>query len=260
MLKILKYSFFDLIRSRWSLIYFLFYLITTSALFYLSGDISRAIISLMNIIIILSPLVGIMFGVMYYYDSREFIELLLAQPLRRTSIFLGQYLGLSISLTLSFVLGMGIPFVINGVFQTDELPNWGMLMLVGVLLTFIFTGLAFLISLSNENKIRGFGTAILVWLFLAVLYDGLFLLLLFWLKDYPLEKFALGLTLFNPIDLSRILMMLQLDISALMGYTGAVFNKFFGTNMGISISLLSSFLWILIPLLVFLKLSSRKDF
>lgn len=260
MLKILKFSFFDLIRSRWTLFYFLFYLITTSALFYLSGDISRAIISLMNIIIILSPLVGIMFGVMYYYDSREFIELLLAQPVKRTSIFLGQYLGLSISLTLSFTLGMGIPFVINGVFQTAEVPDFGMLMLIGILLTFIFTGLAFLISLSNENKIRGFGIAILVWLFLAVLYDGLFLLLLFWLEDYPLEKFALGLTLFNPIDLSRILMMLQLDISALLGYTGAVFNKFFGTNLGMGISLISSFLWVLIPLFIFLKLSSRKDF
>jgi len=128
MLKILKFSFFDLIRSRWSLIYFVFYLVTTSALFYLSSDNSRAIISLMNIVIILSPLVGIMFGVMYYYDSREFIELLLAQPLKRTSIFLGQYLGLSISLTLSFSLGMGIPFAINGVFQTGEVPDLSMLM------------------------------------------------------------------------------------------------------------------------------------
>ena len=52
MLKILKYSFFDLIRSRWSLVYFLFYFITASVLIYLSADPSKVVVSLMNIILI----------------------------------------------------------------------------------------------------------------------------------------------------------------------------------------------------------------
>ena len=93
MIKILKYSFFDLIRSRWSFIYFLFYLMSAGVLLFLSGDISKALISLLNIIIILSPLIGTLFGIMYFYNSREFAELLLAQPVKRTSIFFGQYLG-----------------------------------------------------------------------------------------------------------------------------------------------------------------------
>ncbi len=38
-----------------------------------------------------------------------------------------------------------------------------------------------------------------------------------------------GLSALNPIDLSRILILLQLDVSAMMGYTGAVFKDFFGT-------------------------------
>ena len=38
----------------------------------------------------------------------------------------------------------------------------------------IFTAVAFNIALSNENKIKGFGYAVLAWLFLAVIYDGLF--------------------------------------------------------------------------------------
>ena len=96
MFKLLKYSFFDLIRSRWSLIYFLFYFISSISLLYLGGDLSKAMISMMNIIIILSPLISTLFGIMYYYNSREFIQLLLAQPVRRISIFAGQYLGLSI--------------------------------------------------------------------------------------------------------------------------------------------------------------------
>ena len=102
MIKILKYSFFDLIRSRWSLIYFSFYFLLAFVLLFLNNDISKAIITMMNVIIILGPLIGIVFGIMYYYNSSEFTELLLAQPIKRKSIFLGQFLGLAFSLSLSF--------------------------------------------------------------------------------------------------------------------------------------------------------------
>lgn len=260
MIKILKYSFFDLIRSRWSLIYFLFFAVTASSLLYLSNDTGRAIASLMNIIIVLCPLIGTMFGVMYYYNSREFAELLLAQPIRRSSIFLGQYLGLSISLTLSFVLGMGIPFTFYGILGSIEFANFAVLLLTGSILTFTFVALAFVIAIKNENKIKGFGLAILVWLFMAVLYDGLFLLSLFIFEDYPLDKFSLVMTVLNPVDLARILIMLQLDISALLGYTGAVFNKFFGTSLGFIITLICATLWIIVPVLGLNRLARKKDF
>ena len=260
MRKILKYSFYDLIRSRWSLIYFVFYFIITFSLLYLSGDVSKGLISLMNIIIILSPLIGTLFGIMYYYNSREFAELLLAQPIKRTSIFLGQYLGLSISLSLSFVLGAGIPFVIFGITRSTEIWNFSVLLLAGVLLTFIFTGFSFVIAARNENRIKGFGIAILVWLFLAIIYDGLFLLSLIVFKDYPVEKLSLVLTVLNPIDLSRILILLKMDISALLGYTGAVFNKFFGTNIGLFISVGTLLLWTVGPIAVFVQIVRRKDF
>src|SRR5690606_42030724 len=91
MFKILKYSFYDLSRSRWSYVYFFFYLLLGIVLLFLNNNLSNAVITLMNVIIILVPLIGTIFGIMYYYNSREFTELLLAQPIRRSSIFLGQY-------------------------------------------------------------------------------------------------------------------------------------------------------------------------
>lgn len=69
-----------------------------------------------------------------------------------------------------------------------------------------------------------------MWLFLAVIYDGLFLISLIVFNEYPLDKFSLAATMFNPLD-SRILILLKLDISVLLGYTGAVFKDFFGTAM-----------------------------
>lgn len=260
MLKVLKYSFYDLMRSRWSYVYFAFYLILGFVLLFLNNDISKGIITLMNVIIILVPLIATIFGVMYYYDSREFTELLLAQPLKRSKIFLGQYLGLSLSLLMSLVLGLGIPFVAYGLFDSSNLGMFILLILAGSFLTLIFTAMAYLIGLSNENKIKGFGYAILLWLFMAVIYDGIFLLSLMVFSDYPLEELTLFMSLFNPIDLSRIMVLLQLDIAALLGYTGAIFKQYLGTTMGFVIAFGILILWVVIPVLLIRWRASKKDF
>ncbi len=247
-------------RSRWSYIYFLFYLLLGFVLLFLNNNVSKAVITLMNIIIVIIPLIGTVFGVMYYYTSREFTELLLAQPLKRSTIFLGQYIGLSISLSLSLLLGLGIPFLFYGLLESSAIWDFSSLLITGVFLTFIFVALAINIALSNENRIKGFGFAILLWLFLAVIYDGIFLVSLMIFNDYPLDKFSLFATMSNPIDLSRIFILLKLDISALLGYTGAVFKKFFGTGLGMLISYLALITWVIIPVWRIVHKSKKKDF
>ena len=260
MLKILKYSFFDLIRSRWSYIYFAFYLTLGAVLLFLNNDLSKAVITLMNVIIVLVPLIGTIFGVMYYYNSKEFTELLLAQPLKRSTIFLGQYLGVAISLSMSLVLGLGLPFIFYGLFKSNAIWDFSLLLITGVFLTFIFSALAFNMALSNENKIKGFGYAILLWLFLAIIYDGIFLMSLILFEDYPLDKLSLVGTMLNPIDLSRTLILLKLDISALLGYTGAVFKQFFGTHFGLIVSIIMLSIWVVLPVLRIVSKSAKKDF
>ena len=260
MLKILKYSFYDLMRSRWSYVYFVFYLLLGVVLLFLNNDLSKAVITLMNVIIVLVPLIGTIFGVMYYYNSKEFTELLLAQPLKRSSIFLGQYLGVALSLSMSLILGLGIPFVFYGLFQSSSIWDFSLLITTGTFLTFIFTALAFNIALSQDNKIKGFGYAILLWLFFAIIYDGIFLMTLILFEDYPLDKLSLVGTMLNPIDLSRTLILLKLDISALLGYTGAIFKKFFGTNFGLIISSFMMVIWAILPVMRIVRKSKKKDF
>ena len=142
-------------------------------IFFLNEDLSKAVITLMNVIIILVPLIGTIFGVMYYYyDSKEFTELLLAQPVKRSSIFIGQYLGVSLSLVMSLVIGLGLPFVFspNLLLQSSAIFDFSLLLVTGALLTLAFTAIAFNIALYNENKIKGFSYAILMWLFMAVIF------------------------------------------------------------------------------------------
>lgn len=257
--KIIKYAFYDTLRSWWALIYGLFFLALSATLLYFSGDFTKALVSLLNVILLLVPLISTVFGTMFFYNSREFTELLLAQPIKRNTLFLGQYIGLTLSLVMSFCIGLGIAFLLYAG-TSEEAVHLFMLMVCGSFLTAIFTAIAFLVSVSFEDKIKGFGLAVLVWLYTAVIYDGLFLAFLVIFDDYPLEKATIGFTLLNPIDLSRIMILLRLETAALLGYTGAVFEKFFGTFQGIAFSFFALVVWMLLPLLVFLRKVSRKDF
>ncbi len=260
MRKFIKYSFIDLIQSYWTLLYFLFFLVVTSAILYFSADMTKSIVSMMNIVLVLTPLVAIIFGAIYYYNSREFTELLLAQPVRRRSLILGQYTGLALSLSLSFVAGVSIPFLIKDIFSSEHLTDFLLILIAGTCLSFSMTAIAYATALKHENKILGFGISLFIWFFLAVLFDGLILVLLILFKDYPTDYFAIVLTFLNPIDLSRVLIMLGLDIAALMGYTGALFLKFFGSATGILLSISSMLCWILIPSLFIVRIARRKDF
>jgi Cu-processing system permease protein len=135
-----------------------------------------------------------------------------------------------------------------------------MLIVVGVLLTYAFVALAFLIALLFEDRAKGLGAAILIWLLTTALYDAVLVFVVSAFADYALETPLIGLTLLNPIDLGRILLLLQLDTAALMGYTGAVFERFFGSAVGIAIAGSALLLWTVIPVGLGLRRFRTKDF
>lgn len=129
----------------------------------------------------------------------------------------------------------------------------------GILLTSAFVAVAMLAVVKTRDKAKGIGVAILLWLYFSILFDGLVLFMLFQFADYPLEKAMIVVTAFNPIDLSRILILLQLDVSAMMGYTGAIFKDFFGTAIGVTVSVLVLLLWSALPVWLSTRRFIRKD-
>lgn len=258
--KIFKYELSDVIRSKWIIAYTLFFLVLTDALFRFGGNGAQVMLSLMNAVLILIPLVCIVFGTMYLYNAREFTELMLSQPVHRFNLFSGLYLGLALPLSAGFLAGVILPFLLhNG--PTGSHTGALLTMLgSGMLLTFIFVALAFLTAIRFEDRVKGLGIAIFVWLFFSVLYDGMVLALVSIFSDYPLEKPILALTILNPIDLARVLLLLNFDISALMGYTGAVFELFFGSSQGVIVSLSALVTWFTVPLYLSHRLFIKKDF
>ena len=259
-LKVMRYELSDVVRSRWLIAYTLFFLVVTDGLLRFSGGSTNAIVSLLNVVLFIIPLVNIVFGTMYLYNAREFTELLLAQPIGRRQLFCGLYLGLALPLASGFAAGVGIPFVLHGFDEPAQRGTLTMLVGLGVMLTFSFTGLAFALALRLEDRAKALGAAIAIWLLSTVLYDGIVLVLGAMFADYSLERPLLALMLLNPVDLARVLMLLQLDVSALMGYTGAVFKSFFGSGGGIALALAALLLWAAGPPLAALHLFRRKDF
>ena len=259
-LKVLRYELRDLRRSRWVLGYILLLLVLTDALLRFGGGGPRAVLSLINVALVLAPLVSIVFGTMYLYGSRDFIELLLAQPVGRPALFAGLYAGLALPLALGFLAGVGLPFLWGGAGAGSLAGPLAMLLATGVLLTLVFTALAFLVSLLFEDRAKGLGAAILLWLAATALYDALLVLAATTLTDYPLELPLIGLTVLNPVDLGRVLLLLQFDTAALMGYTGAVFERFFGSGVGVAVAAAALAAWCAVPLLLGLRRFRRKDF
>jgi Cu-processing system permease protein len=257
--KILLYEIHNTIRSKWVILYTFFFFLVGYGLFTFSGDVNKAYISLMNIIIIVIPLVSIIFGSIYFYNSREFIEMMLSQPINRKSLYLGIFLGTAIPLSAGFAIGFSTPFILFGKIS-EQIDGFILLLLIGVLLTFIFIALSFLISVRQDDKSKGLGFAILIWLVLSVVYDGIVLLIIYNFQDYPLEKAMIVLSALNPIDLGRILFLMKFDIAALMGYTGAVFQRFFGSSLGVVVSVLCLLAWIIIPFILSSRFFRKKDF
>jgi Cu-processing system permease protein len=258
--KILGYQLRDITRNKWVIAYAVLLLLLTEALFRLGGDGGRVVLSLLNVVLIFVPLVALTFGTLYLYTAREFIELLLAQPVGRGSMFAGLWGGLALPLAGALVVGIGTPFVLHAGNDALSVRSLVVLLGTGVLLTFVFTALAFLIALRFEDRARGFGTALLVWLACAVLYDGLVLLAVAVFGNYPLETPLLVLMLLNPLDLGRVLLLLDLDVAALMGYTGAVFQHFLGTALGLGVATGALLLWTGLPLWLGARRFARRDF
>jgi Cu-processing system permease protein len=234
--------------------YTVFLFIVSMSLFQMEENSSKAMLSLLNIVLIVVPLVSQVFSTIHWYNSYEFIELMLTQPISRKKVLVSEYMGISSSLMTAFLVGVGIPMMVYNFDSTGMA-----LLLIGCLLTLAFTSIAFLASVKSKDKARGIGIALLLWFYFALIFDGLILLILFAFSDYPLEKITLVLASLNPVDLGRIFIMLQMDVSALMGYTGAVYKDFFNSNMGMLYTIAIMLVWITLPLVLSIRSFNKKD-
>ncbi|MFM9945444.1 MAG: ABC transporter permease, partial [Bacteroidia bacterium] len=230
MIRITKFIFLDILKNKIVLLYTILLAAFAWSAFSLEDNSTKGLLTLLNIILLTVPLVSILFSTIYIYNSSEFIELLLSQPIKRKTIWISLFIGLSLSLMVGFFLGAGIPILI---YAPDKVGC--MMLVLGCIISVVFVSIAFLSAILTRDKAKGIGISIMSWLYFALLFDGLVLFLTFQFAEYPIEKAMIGISALSPIDMARILILLDLDVSAMMGYTGAIFKDFFGTSAGLII-------------------------
>ena len=254
MIRILKYVALDILRNKVVIAYTIMLALFSWSSFALEDNAAKGLLTVLNIVLLTVPLMSVLFATIYVYNSSEFIELLVSHPVKRSMIWKALFIGLSLSLVAAFVIGAGIPLLIFADWDTALI-----MIASSSLLSVIFVAIAFLASIVTRDKAKGIGVSIMLWLYFALLFDGLVLFLFFQFADYPIEKVVVLLSALSPVDLCRILILLRLDVSAMLGYTGAIFKDYFGSNLGLVLSFALMALWILVPFYLSLRKFKKKD-
>ena len=256
---VLRAGLRDLSRNPWIGTYAAAFFLVTEGLFWFGGTGPQVVLSVLNVVLLVVPLVSVVFGVIHVYASREFVELLLAQPVSRTRLFLGLYLGLVIPLAGAFIAGTAVPFALH-LRAGASLGVVIALLVCGVSLSLVFGGIATWIALRTDDRLKGVGLAIGAWLLATIVYDGVVLAVAAAFSAWPLERPMLAMMMANPVDLGRVVVLTQLDAAALMGYTGAVFTRAFGSVPGLAVASVVLMLWCAAPLALAARRFKLRDF
>lgn len=257
---IARFQVQDALSSRWLLVHTLIYLVIAEGLLMSTGFTDKALVSLINVVLLLVPLVALLFGVIHQYNNRDYTIWMLTQPLERRSLFAGLFLGLTLPMVLSFAVGITLPFLWHGGLAESQPGRLLTLIGLGSALTLSGVGVSSSLAIRFADRVRGIGLALVIWLVYALLFDGLILMGISVFGNWPIEKALIGAMLLNPIDLSRLILLQTFDAAAMLGYTGAVFTRFFGSGLGVVMASSALLFWIVVPIWVAKRLFQKQDF
>jgi len=248
-------------RNRWVVSFAGLFALLTVAIAYFgmvtSGyagfqDFTRTSASLVNLGGFLIPLFALLLGVFSFLTNREYLEVLATQPM---------YLGLLLSVLGAAALGFGLPGVVIALaVGTEGALSYLLVVLYSCLLAIVFTGLSLLIVLLARRRQIALGIALGVWVFYELVYGLLMLATTLYLPPAVLKTTLLVGLLGNPIDIVRVLSLLQVAGPHLFGPAGATLIKLTGSAaVATGWGLLALLAWVVVPLLLAVKVFDKQD-
>ncbi len=248
------------LRNRWLLLYAIVYFLFSSLLMHFGGSRpAQAYASLLNLVLLMIPLFTLLFGGISFQGSLPFMELIISRKISRKQIYFARWLALGTGLSFGCLAGTGLAALL---FLTPDSSYSGFitLLFLSIPTHFVFTSLAFLIALMVTGREAMLGALLAIWFYFYILYDLLILGLGYFFGDYPLEIPVLILVVLNPLDLVRIVLLFQVELSSLIGFGGALFSNIFGGASGPVAALFILGIWIAFPLWLGLHYFDKKDF
>ena len=248
----------DARRNRWYLIYVLVFTGLSLALAWLGmtglGDyglagFGRTAASIINIVLLIVPLMGLTLGAISLAGERERNTLLylLAQPVTQLEVLLGKYLGLGIALFTALVFGFGISGILIAIQGgSAEIKMYSLMVLLAFLLALVSLSLGFLISSTVRKGSTAISIALFVWLLLLVFGDLGLMGTAMVLKLGVSQLFTL--TMLNPMQIFKIAAILNIRGSLeVLGPAGIYALRTYGAQlMPVLVAVLLA--WTLVPL------------
>lgn len=204
----------DARHNRWLILYAIAFGLLALALAWmaLSGagaygtvGFGRTAASLINLVLLVVPLMGLTLGALSMASERENGTLLylLSQPISRIEVVLGKYLGLALALLGALTLGFGI----SGVFialrgGTPQVGDYIALVALAYFLSLVSLSFGFLLSVLAKKGATAVGLALFLWLLLAFFTDLGLMGTALALKMQVREVFLLSLV--NPLQVFKM--------------------------------------------------------
>jgi Cu-processing system permease protein len=221
---------------------------------------ARVTLSLMNLVLLVVPLIGLLLGVTSLAGGGETLPLLLAQPVTRGEVLAGKFAGLSLALAAAQALGFGSGGLVIALHAgTDQVPGFVTLTALSLLLGWLSIAAALGLAAIWPDRFRAMSAALILWLVMVVAYDLVVLGVTSVLRGLPLEAILIPALLVNPVDLARVTVTLAVGSGALFGPTSAVLAKRFGSEGGIALGLAVLIVQTLIPLWIAARIFRRRD-
>jgi len=261
-------EFRDALASKWFALYTLAFAVLAVGVSFLSlsgvgshgfAGFGRTAAGLLNLIMLVVPLMALTAGAGSIAGERERGTLLylLAQPVSRTQVLLGKYLGLAAALLCSLGIGFGVS---AGVLAWRAggvgVGAFAMLVAATALLALAMLSAGVLLSVVSRRTAVATGLALFTWLFLVFVSDlGLMAgSLVFKLRVQE----VFGLAALNPLQAFKMGVIVAMNASLdVLGPVGAYASQTLGNALPwlLAASLVG---WTLVPLAIAAALFARK--
>ncbi|MBI5670940.1 MAG: ABC transporter permease subunit [Chloroflexi bacterium] len=259
----------DGLRNRWFIVFtvaFAGLALALSSLMQPGGirpalmSYSRTTASLINLVLLFVPLIGLTLGSANLSGDRETGALvyLLAQPVSRVEVLLGKYLGMAGALFATLTLGFGVAGValaLQG--SINDAGGYLLTVLLAYLLALAMLSLGFLMSTLAQKTAAALGGALFLWLFLVFIGD-LGIMGTAITMQLPIEAVFL-IAVLNPLQMFKIASILTIQANLeVLGPAGLYATDQFG-GLLLPLLLLGLVIWMVLPLLGAVVLFARQE-
>lgn len=222
---------------------------------------ARTTMALIPVVLILVPLSALILGVSGQASEPGSEPFLFGQPVSRATVLVGRWLGESVALGSSIVIGLGIGgAIVTCGSGADGLWRFVFFVIASVVLSTIFLSIAVAIAAATEKRVVALGVATFAWFFFVLLYDGAALSLAGWLTGPAGGRILIGSVFGNPADLVRVVALSVSGTTNVLGAAGDAWVRFLGGTIGAAVlAVVALAVWTLAPLLVGVRLIEARD-